>query len=213
MADERKDICPFCFGERCGKARCTKCGMQTRGADLKLKWGIPAAQVRFHREGNFYENPTNYPAAFSSPRGYIVFQNERDLLDCDGIDVGVKSNVSGGKTISFLSGFIFANLQPLGEPTEEEPLGPEGFVYAIKNPSFPGWVKVGCATDHDARLKNYQTGDPHRAYEKIHHRFFQDRAQAESIAHSKLKEMTPHWNGEWFFLNEKIIIQVIDSIS
>ena len=211
-SDDEKLPCPFCFGERCGKAKCSLCGMQTSGKFLKERWAIPAEQVRFHRDGHWFQNPTKYPAAFSSPSGYIVFQNHSELMNFDGIEVGDRSNVSGGKTISSLSGFVMANLQPLGVVIEEEPLGPEGYVYAIKNPSFPGWVKVGCASDYGARLKSYQTGDPHRAYEKIHHRFFQNRVQAESIAHSKLKEITSDWNGEWFFLNDKIIIQVIDSI-
>jgi hypothetical protein len=95
---------------------------------------------------------------------------------------------------------------------EKEPLGPEGYVYAIINPSFNGWIKVGCASDYDTRLKNYQTGDPHRAYEKIHHRYFSDRVQAEALAHNELKKLTSKWNGEWFYLRENQVISVIDSI-
>ena len=212
VSDDEKLPCPFCFGERCGKARCTLCGMQTSGKVLKEKWSIPAEQVRFHRDGHWFQNPTLYPAAFSSPSGYIVFQNQDDLLNCEGIEVGDRSNVSGGKTISSLAGFITANLQPLGEVIEKEPLGPEGYVYAIINPSFNGWIKVGCASDYDTRLKNYQTGDPHRAYEKIHHRYFSDRVQAEALAHNELKKLTSKWNGEWFYLREKQVISIIDSI-
>jgi hypothetical protein len=211
-SDDEKLPCPFCFGERCGRSKCRICGMQTIGKALKEKWEIPAEQVRFHREGNFFENPTKYPAAFSSPSGYILFQNHTELLNCIDIEVGAKSNVTGGKNISSLAGFVTANLEPLGEMIEKEPLGPEGYVYAIKNPTFPGWLKVGCTSDHDARLKNYQTGDPHRAYEKIHHRYFRDRIKAESIVHEKLKKITSDWNGEWFYLKNKQVINVIDSI-
>ncbi len=109
---------------------------------------------------------------------------------------------------------ILPNLHspPLGEVIEKEPLGPEGYVYAIKNPSFNGWIKVGRASDYDVRLKNYQTGDPHRAYEKIHHRYFSDRVQAETLAHNELKKLTSKWNGEWFYLRESQVINVIDSI-
>ena len=39
-----------------------------------------------------------------------------------------------------------ANLQPLGEVIEKEPSGPEGYVYAIINPSFNGLIKLGCAS-------------------------------------------------------------------
>ena len=31
-----------------------------------------------------------------------------------------------------------------------------GFVYAITNPSWPGWVKIGMTIDMDARLAAYQ---------------------------------------------------------
>lgn len=103
-------------------------------------------------------------------------------------------------------------LSPLGEVREKEPLGPEGFVYAIKNPSFNGWIKVGRASDFDVRLKNYQTADPHRAYKKIHHRYFPDRVDAETSAHNELKKMTSKWNGEWFYLSESQVIDVIESI-
>ena len=212
-SDDEKLPCPFCFGERCGKARCRSCGMQTSGKDLKEKWSIPAKQVRFHRDGHFFQNPTLYPVALSSPSGYIVFENKNALLGCKEIDVNQRTNVLGGKKISSLEGFITANLQPLGEVIEKEPLGPEGYVYAIKNPSFPGWIKVGCASDHDARLRNYQTGDPHRAYESIHNRYFSNRVNAEARAHSELKQLTEHWNGEWFFLSDSQVINVIDSLT
>ena len=211
-SDDEKLPCPFCFGERCGKARCTLCGMKTCGNDLKKKWSIPAKQVRFHRDGHFFQNPTMYPVALSNPSGYIVFENQNALLNCKEIAVSVKTNVLGGKKISSLEGFITANLQPLGEVIEKEPLGPEGYVYAIINPSFNGWIKVGCASDYDTRLKNYQTGDPHRAYEKIHHRYFSDRVQAEALAHNELKKLTSKWNGEWFYLRKNQVISVIDSI-
>lgn len=53
------------------------------------------------------------------------------------------------------------NLQnpPLGIPESTEPIGPEGYVYAIINPAFEGWVKVGQSHEPDRRLESYKTGD------------------------------------------------------
>ncbi len=36
----------------------------------------------------------------------------------------------------------------------------EGQVYAITNPNFPDWVKIGMAIDAEDRLNNYQTSSP-----------------------------------------------------
>ena len=38
------------------------------------------------------------------------------------------------------------------------------WVYVISNPSYPGEYKVGIASDPRARLNQYQTGSPDRAY-------------------------------------------------
>ncbi|MGI9461511.1 MAG: DNA methyltransferase [Alphaproteobacteria bacterium] len=44
-----------------------------------------------------------------------------------------------------------------------------GYIYIISNPKYKKWLKVGIAKDPEARLKQYQTGDPERKYkiEKI----------------------------------------------
>lgn len=39
-----------------------------------------------------------------------------------------------------------------------------GYLYAISNPQFTGWVKLGASKDAEARLLNYQTCSPHRDY-------------------------------------------------
>lgn len=56
------------------------------------------------------------------------------------------------------AGFAACAAEPCHWPDEEK------FVYIISNKSFPGWYKVGMANDPQARLNNFQTGDPHRAY-------------------------------------------------
>lgn len=41
---------------------------------------------------------------------------------------------------------------------------PQKYVYVISNPAYKGVYKVGVAKNAEARLNNYQTGDPQRRY-------------------------------------------------
>jgi hypothetical protein len=91
------------------------------------------------------------------------------------------------------------SIENLGEIFEEEPLGPEGYVYLMTNPRFPGWVKVGKSADTVLREMSYNTGDPYRSYIMRSRRFFVDRHRAERLAHSDM-ELVPgvERRGEWF---------------
>lgn len=40
-------------------------------------------------------------------------------------------------------------------------------VYLITNPAWPGWIKIGIASSHKARLSVYQTGSPFRDYKIV----------------------------------------------
>lgn len=100
----------------------------------------------------------------------------------------------------------------LGEVYETEPLGDDGVVYAIGNPAFPGWIKVGRAYDFETRLRSYQTGDPNRSYTEIYKRNFENRITAETLVHEKLKRLGVAWKGEWFCVKEETVIEVIDSL-
>ena len=96
-----------------------------------------------------------------------------------------------------------------GLPKESEPLGPEGYVYAITNPAFPGWVKVGQSHEPDRRLASYWTADPYRDYQMPFRKRFQDRKNAEKKVHDALKNITSDWNGEWFRLNLETVMETI----
>ena len=47
-----------------------------------------------------------------------------------------------------------------------------GYVYAIGNNAWEGWIKIGMAVDAEDRLKGYQTSSPHRDYFLLHKKFF-----------------------------------------
>lgn len=69
----------------------------------------------------------------------------------------------------------------------------EGFVYAITNPSWPGFVKIGSAIDVYDRLGTYQTSSPFRDYSLIGYTFSHDRLQEEK---KLLNSLHPKF-GEW----------------
>lgn len=72
-----------------------------------------------------------------------------------------------------------------------------GFVYAVTNPAFDGWVKIGMTTDPARRLNDYQTSDPLRRYEMPAYRFFEDRRAAELEIHEEMALFGRQEN-EWF---------------
>lgn len=67
-----------------------------------------------------------------------------------------------------------------------------GYVYALKNPAWPDYVKIGSAIDVNDRVASYQTSSPHRDYELISYFYSHDRVADEFNIH-KLFER----NGEW----------------
>jgi len=87
-----------------------------------------------------------------------------------------------------------------------------GFVYAIGNPAWPEWVKIGKALDAMDRLNGYQTSSPLRDYYLLHRRYFEDRNKAESIAHETLINEGHPKKGEWFLITYKQAVDLLDSI-
>ena len=87
-------------------------------------------------------------------------------------------------------------------------------MYAISNPAWPEWVKIGKAIDADDRLSGYQTSSPMRDYKLIYSVPFKDRNTAERNAHllASNKASQP-WekgiNGEWFKLTHEQAIEVL----
>ena len=64
----------------------------------------------------------------------------------------------------------------------------EGYVYAISNPAWPDWIKIGMAIDAEDRLNGYQTSSPMRDYELIHSVYFDDRNKAERLLEAEKTE-------------------------
>lgn len=70
----------------------------------------------------------------------------------------------------------------------------EGHVYAITNPAWGGFVKIGCAIDVFDRLNSYQTSSPHRDYKLEKYIFSYDRMKTEQLMHDMFSQGRL---GEW----------------
>ena len=85
-----------------------------------------------------------------------------------------------------------------------------GYVYAIKNPVWPRYVKVGRTIQHpDKRLKDYQVGDPFRAYYLLHSVWVPDQYGAEEYMHQLLAPR--HISGEWFTVTDDEVIRLMEA--
>lgn len=90
----------------------------------------------------------------------------------------------------------------------------EGEVYAITNPAWPDWVKVGKSVSVGTRVSNYQTSSPLRDYKVEYTRKFTECGAAEKKAHRKLRKspLVSDDNGEWFKASVSTVISIIDSL-
>lgn len=77
----------------------------------------------------------------------------------------------------------------------------EGFVYAIGNPAYPEFIKIGSAIDVYDRLNSYQTSSPYRDYYVIDYFFSYNRLNDERYIHSMFDDR----NGEWCRTTQGII--------
>jgi hypothetical protein len=87
----------------------------------------------------------------------------------------------------------------------------EGYVYAITNPAWPEWVKIGMAIDAEDRLKGYQTSSPMRDYQLVHAIATPDRARAERVAH-KAAALCGERQGEWFKIANEEAVTILQHI-
>ena len=89
----------------------------------------------------------------------------------------------------------------------------EGYVYAITNAAWPGWVKIGMAIDAEDRLNGYQTSSPHRDFVLEHAIKTNDRRKSEREAHRKAKKLSVDSNSEWFKLSVEQAINILDNLN
>lgn len=87
----------------------------------------------------------------------------------------------------------------------------EGYVYAITNPAWPEWIKIGMAIDAEDRLNGYQTSSPMRDYSLLHYIYSDDRSVTERAAH-KLAAKLGERSNEWFKITHEQVIQILEGL-
>ena len=89
----------------------------------------------------------------------------------------------------------------------------EGYVYAITNPAWPEWVKIGMAVDANDRCNGYQTSSPFRDYKIEHVVVTNNRRAAEAEAHKAATKMAKEVRGEWFKLDIELAKNILNNLT
>jgi len=89
----------------------------------------------------------------------------------------------------------------------------EGYVYAITNPAWPGWVKIGMAIDADDRCNGYQTSSPFRDYSIEHVVASNNRRVSEAHAHKAAANIAVEQRGEWFKISIEQAKNILNNIT
>jgi hypothetical protein len=79
-----------------------------------------------------------------------------------------------------------------------------GYVYAITNPAWKNFIKIGSSVDVVDRLKSYQTSSPLRDYFLLDYYFVWDRLKEESYLHS----LFPDRNNEWCVCDKEQLLAI-----
>ncbi len=140
-------------------------------------------------------------------------------------DIQRERNVKSNPNRMYVNGKYIKDSHPLHKPGKYKTFNDaafaslqkdikvkEGYVYAICNPAWPEWIKIGMAIDADDRLNGYQTSSPMRDYTLIHTVFFEDRSKAEKAAHKEASRYGDK-SGEWFKVTREEVIKILESVT
>jgi len=141
----------------------------------------------------------------------------------DGIRRTASSHERKNKTRMFVAGKYIPKSHPMHKPGtyssfedawnhKELDASKQGYVYAIINPAWPGWIKVGMAVDANDRLRAYQTSSPLRDYALLTSVYVTDKRKAEALAHRLCHRICEGANGEWFKLPHEEVMVVIEGL-
>tara|TARA_R110002020_G_scaffold178313_1_gene371298 strand:+ start:128 stop:583 length:456 start_codon:yes stop_codon:yes gene_type:complete len=88
---------------------------------------------------------------------------------------------------------------------------PYGYVYVVFNPAWSEWYGVGkCDHNHEGRLAGYNVSSPLRDFRFLHLRQCDEPKILEDKVHEKLRKRTPISKKEWFMLDFKTIVDIIE---
>ena len=86
-----------------------------------------------------------------------------------------------------------------------------GFVYILINKAWPEWVKIGCTTNIENRLRGLNACSPYRDFKIF--AFFQasDQYESELFVHEYLDELNVERKREWFKIDSKIAKALVEN--
>ena len=169
------------------KESCNTCGVELTDTNWSLSWkNVNRAQcIKCSKNNNTNNNPNRmYVNGKYVPKSHPLYK------------AGHYKNFESA-AFSALEGYEKSNV---------------GYVYAVCNPAWKGWYKVGMAVDAADRCSGYQTSSPFRDYKVSYSKYFEDRREAERLVHSALKENKIEHANEWFKTDLKTITNVIKNI-
>lgn len=85
-----------------------------------------------------------------------------------------------------------------------------GYIYAVTNPAFDGYFKVGSSFDAETRLNQYQTASPFRDFKLDFYALAFDFRAKEKYIHNQFK---PSCLNEWIKVDRKELKSLIVSLS
>ena len=83
-------------GKKMNNPRATSSGKSLNAKTLIRDWRVDVLQGRYHWEGTFFENLSQFPGALFDTKGYLVFKNDRDYSSSPYLNIGEKLNVPRG---------------------------------------------------------------------------------------------------------------------
>lgn len=133
----------------------------------------------------------------------------------------VESHARKNVTRMFVNGKYIPKSHPLHKPGRYKSLDDawsheqiertnEGEVYAIVNPAFPEWVKVGKAVNADDRCNGYQTSSPFRDYKIIARLSTDNRHDKENEMHKVFTHFADDRKGEWFKIDNLKAVKIFN---
>ena len=95
-----------------------------------------------------------------------------------------------------------------------EPYSTSGFIYAIINPAWEQWIKIGKTIDLEARLAAYQMYSPLKNYTILASTRTSERHIEENLAHKRAGSIVDSkTSGEWFKISTFDAKDVIAEVS
>jgi site-specific DNA-adenine methylase len=114
------------------------------------------------------------------------------------------SNIRQNRRLAYMNLLKYKRLNVVASVTKE------GYIYVIKNPAWPNYVKIGRTGESKVRLGQMQTFSPFGDYEIIHYIPCLDMRQGERQIHKSLSAVRAQ--GEWFNTTDKVALNCIQEI-